>query len=478
MASISLKRITSTWIITVMVLFVIAILFGITMRFNQGKLIQISPTSFYSIMTVHGLTMIGIWSVAGLAAIHYLLSRYLSIPTSISVFAFIFTVLGVVMLWSSAFIGEFHAGWTFLYPLPFKVAWKSWATPLFLSGLAVLGVAWLVWSVGILYQILKKYTITQTLGWQHFSTNPSIETPPLILISTVSLIGIIVCLLSAVVLLVLFFAEYFSNGAYSNDPLLMKNITYFFGHTIANETLYLGLASLYELMPEISKKPKFKTTWYVALAWNCTLVFILTAFFHHLYMDFVQPLGFQMIGQLASYFASLPAAAVTAFSVAVLVYKNQIRWSLSNILFFLGVMGWIIGGIGALIDATISNNIILHNTLWVPAHFHTYNAMGNVLFSLAFFVWVANDFSDLPVDSGIPKFIISLLVLGGFGFVLMFYLGGAMSIPRRFALYPPEFNNLSWLATLGGWFAVVYLISILFIFFTILKKCLKVFSAS
>lgn len=476
MTTLSLKKITSTWILAILILFVLAILFGVTMRFNQGADIKIESVTFYSLMTAHGVTMIGIWSVAGFVAVNYLMTRYVQVSVKLSVFSFVFTVVGVLMLWASVFIGKFHAGWTFLYPLPFHVAWEQWATPLFLLSLTVLAVTWLIWTLGMLLQILKKYTLKQAFAWQHFSKNPSVETPPMILIATVSLIGIIVCLLSAALLMGLFFAEYFSNGKFVNDPLMMKNITYFFGHTIANEALYLGLATLYELMPEVSGRPKFKTTWYVALGWNCSMVFILTAFFHHLYMDFVQPLGFQMIGQLASYFASIPAVAVTVFSVAVLIYGNKIKWNLTNVLFFVGVMGWVIGGVGALIDATVSNNVVLHNTLWVPAHFHTYNAMGNVLFSLAFFVWVANDFYDNHEQTKTHKLQLALLMIGGFGFVLMFYCAGAHSIPRRFAVYPDEFTSAKILASAGAWFAIVYLIAILMIFFELIKKCLKVFS--
>lgn len=476
MATLSLKKITSAWIITIMILFVLAILFGITMRFNQGNDITIETPTFYSLMTVHGVTMIGIWSVAGLMAVNYLLSRYVKVSVSLNVFAFVCTVIGVLMLWTSTFLGHFHAGWTFLYPLPFHIAWETWATPLFLLSLGVMGIGWLAWTVGMILQILSKYSLKQAFAWQHFSKKPSVETPPLILIATVSLLGILVCLLSAVLLLVLFFVEYFSKGSFVNDPLMMKNITYFFGHTIANEALYLGLATLYELLPEVSGRPKFKTTWYVALGWNCSLIFILTAFFHHLYMDFVQPLGFQIIGQLASYFASIPAVAVTVFSVTMLIFRNKIKWSLTNLLFFLGVMGWVIGGVGALIDATVSNNMILHNTLWVPAHFHTYNAMGNVLFSLAFFVWVADEFSDKHVFVKPNKVLLWLLIIGGFGFVLMFYCGGAHSIPRRFAIYPEEFSSAALLASLGAWFASLYLIAMLMLMIEVLVKCFGVFS--
>lgn len=476
MVTSSLKKTTAVWIILVLVLFVLAVIFGITMRFNQGNDLSLSPVTFYTLMTTHGVTMVGIWFVAGLAGVHYLLARYVKVSARTSIFAMLLTVIGVILLWISTFVGNFHAAWTFLYPLPLHiVGWEQWATPVFLLSLGIMGIGWLVWTVDLLAQILKKYSLTRAFGWQHLKKNPDFETPPFIMITTVTLIGIITCLFSAVLLLVLYFAEYFSAGSFTNDPLLMKNLTYFFGHTIINEALYLGLAALYELFPEVSGRPKFKNTWYVTLAWNCTMVFILTAFFHHLYMDFVQPVGFQFVGQIASYFSSLPAATVTAFSIIVVVFKNRIQWSMINLLFFIGVMGWLIGGVGAVIDATISNNFILHNTLWVPAHFHTYNALGNVLFSLAFFSWAANEFSNKHESNKSDMIKIILLLVGGLGFVLMFYLGGADSVPRRFSMYPPEFTSAALWASAGAWFAIAYLLAILLMLFNIVRKCIKVF---
>ncbi|HRP89327.1 MAG TPA: cbb3-type cytochrome c oxidase subunit I [Edaphocola sp.] len=472
----SLKKISSVWVLAILIVFMVAVTFGIIMRFSQGRDFNIAPNTFYSLMTAHGVTMIGLWTVAGFVAVHYLMQRYVSVSKGLNVFAFVATVVGLLLLWASTLIADFHAGWTFLYPLPFHMAWAEWGTLVFLISLTVFGATWLIWAIGMLASIFKKYSLSQAFAWQHFKKEPKVETPPLILIASVSLIGIIVSLIAAVILLVLFYIEYFSKGAIKSDPLLMKNLTYFFGHTVANEALYLGLATLYELLPEVSGRPKFKATWYVALAWNCTLVFVLTAFFHHLYMDFVQPLGFQMIGQLASYFASLPSAAVTVFSIMVMIWGNKIKWNLTNLLFFVGVAGWMIGGVGALIDATISNNIILHNTLWVPAHFHTYNAMGNVLFSLAFFYWFAKSVSGtLNIEDRNNTMLLLILIIGGAGLVLMFYLGGAESVPRRFSDYPTEFKNASLLASIAAWFAIVYLIFVLLFFFKIIKNCLKAF---
>ncbi|HNP08505.1 MAG TPA: cbb3-type cytochrome c oxidase subunit I [Cyclobacteriaceae bacterium] len=478
MESIKLRKITSVWILAVFVLFIVSIVLGILMRLNQGEIIKQNSVTFYTNMTTHGLTMIGIWFVAGMAAINYLMERYVKTSYTANMIALVLTVIGVLMFWATTFIGKFHAGWTFLYPLPFKVMWATWATPLFLVSLTVLGLGWLIWSISLMTQILRKYSISQAFAWQHFKKNPSVETPPFILISMITLVGVIACLLAAVVLIVLFFAEFFSNGSFVNDALLMKNLTYFFGHTIANEMLYLGLAVIYELFSEVSGTPKWKTTWYVAVAWNCTLIFILTAFFHHLYMDFVQPEGFQIIGQLASYLASLPAAGVTVFSVLIAVYRTKIKWSLTNLLFFIGVAGWVIGGLGAVIDATISNNVVLHNTLWVPAHFHTYNAMGNVLFSIAFFYWFSTQFTENNIKSEkLTMATLTILLIGGIGFLLAFYVGGADSVPRRYSTYPAEFTSAAPLAVIGAIFATIYLIAILIFFFNISKRCLKVLSS-
>ncbi|MEZ5068496.1 MAG: cbb3-type cytochrome c oxidase subunit I [Bacteroidia bacterium] len=234
---------------------------------------------------------------------------------------------------------------------------------------------------------------------------------------------------------------------------------------------------MYELFAEISGRPKWKTTWYVAIAWNLTLFFVLAAFLHHMYMDFAQPQSLQLIGQFASYLASLPSAAVTVFSIIVAVYRTKIKWSMANLLFIIGTCGWIIGGVGALIDATISNNFVLHNTLWVPAHFHTYNAMGNVLFSLGFFYWFSVQYSKSEVTNKLQSLKIALLILGGIGFLAAFYIAGADSIPRRYSNYPAELAAGKSYALLGAVSAIIYLIAILMFFVNISRRCLSMLFA-
>ena len=219
----------------------------------------------------------------------------------------------------------------------------------------------------------------------------------------------------------------------SFDPLLLKNMTFFFIHTLVNITLYLSVGWVHALLPEFTGRA-WKTSKVQVCAWNATFFLILFAYFHHLYMDFVQPLPMQYAGQIASYLSAIPATAIVMFGVVVQLYHSKIKWGVIPLMFLLGMAGWAIGGFAALVDSTIAVNKILHNTLWVPAHFHTYTLMGIVLFILGFLFYLFpaknNQREDKVANAGFWIF-----VTGSYGFLLMFYLGGLSSIPRSYARY-------------------------------------------
>lgn len=465
------KKFTLLWLLTVLIVFLVAIAFGLTMRMEQADIVDIGPLNFYVLMTSHGLLMAGVWFVAGMAGIQYILSQYVPVPRWGTVAGYVCTILGVVVLLFSTLFAKLHAGWYFLYPLPFYAKGMESGPLLFLIALTILGVGWLLWSLVLIVSILRKFTISQALAWHHIMGRSEPAVSPFILISFVSIIGVIACILAAVVMLVLYYIEIAQQGAMKNDPLLMKNLTFFFGHTLVNEMLYLGLAVLYEIFPRMAGKPDYKTSWYVGISWNATLLIVLFAYFHHLYMDFAQPIAFQFIGQIISWFAPLPAAVVTIFSVLTTVYRSNMKWTLAALLYFFGVMFWAIGGVGAILDAVISNNFVLHNTLWVPAHFHTYNLLGNVFFSLAFTSWFADEIGKKKIAPVLVKVIFSLLVIGGVGFVLAFYLGGALSVPRRVDMYNEVVSQGVSIAQIAVVFASLYLAGMIIYTFDFTKRC-------
>ncbi len=458
-----MKRITALWIITGLIIFQLMIIFGILMRLGQAGLINVDPLRHFQILTIHGLGMVGILFPLAMAGVNYFLTRYVNSPLWPNVTGYLFTVIGIVLILVTVFIGGLHTGWYFLYPLPYFARTEQWATVLFLLSIAILGTGWFIWSAGMLGSILKRYPLFHALGWHHIAGITEPNTPPFILILTTTLIGVITCLIAGVVLIILWIIEIINIGKPGwLDPLLMKNLTFLFGHTLVNEMLYLGVASVYELFPSFADKPPYRTKSYVAIAWNLIPLVVLLAYFHHLYMDFAQPLTFQFIGQIASWTAPIPAVAVTLFTVLSTVYGSKVRWNMSASFFFLGILFWMIGGVGAILDATIANNFILHNTLWVPAHFHTYNLLGNVFFTCGY---ISYFISGGGVNGKAMIWLPFLISISGFGFILMFYISGAYSVPRRYNFYPDVVSTGRLLAGWGAMFATF--VFILFAVFSV-----------
>jgi cytochrome c oxidase subunit I len=99
----------------------------------------------------------------------------------------------------------------------------------------------------------------------------------------------------------------------------------------------------------------------------------------------------------------------------------------------------VFGGLGALLDATIPVNQVMHNTLWVPAHFHTYFVLGALAFALAYLWFILDALSTMSERRGAST-AAWLYGIGGAGFILMFFVSGANSVPRRFAVHLPEWQ--------------------------------------
>lgn len=454
----AIRQQTLYWIAVVFVLFPVLIVLGIYMRTVQAGGLPGLEHWFYQMMTLHGLGMAGLWYVASMACVANVLAKYVAPAPAIGRFALAGTVIGIVVLMAAVFVGRFGAGWYFLYPLPFQGDWPLWSAVLFLVSLTVLGVTWLAWTLDLLRAISSRYTLGQALGWHIIAGRSEPALPPAILITTVGLIASVAALVAGVAVIALFFYELATGAA--TDALLMKNLIFFFGHTIVNLAMYLGVALVYEVLPEYAGRP-WKTSSVVAIAWNTVLLIVLFAYFHHLYMDFVQPGVLQYIGQIASYASAIPSAVVTIFGALLLVYRAQMRWNLTSILFFLGLVGWAVGGMGAVIDSTIIANVRLHNTLWVPAHFHTYMVAGLVFLIVGYFHHVCRAAAGVTERAGYHKLLAALMMVGAYGFFFMFYLSGAYSVPRRFAFYPAELSHGALYSAIGAVFATVFLVGFL-----------------
>lgn len=430
------KKLVLTWSITFLTVFPLLIILGLLMRLNQGEKIGLGMDNFYVLMTLHGLGMAGILYSIAFAALWYLIgTRYAKLNTGTGYFVFFMVLAGVAGLVIATLIGKFGAGWYLLYPLPFKgTFWPTWATGLSIISLIILGVAWLIGIIHLVYALAKEFGgFSNLLGWQYIRKKEvDRELPPIVLITTVSLVPGVIAFIAGAVFLVMFLLQHFE-PTLAFDPLLLKNLIFFFGHTLVNITLYCCIGWVYALLPEFTGRP-WKVDKVVIYSWNATFFFILFAYFHHLYMDFVQPLPFQYAGQIASYLSAIPATAITMFGVIAQLYHSKVKWGVIPLSFLLGTAGWAIGGFSAVVDSTIAANKVLHNTLWVPAHFHTYMLGGVVLFILGFLFYLSHSKEEQEKDK-MAKFGLWLFVIAVHSFIATFYRGGLRSIPRRYSDY-------------------------------------------
>jgi cytochrome c oxidase subunit 1 len=164
-----------------LVLFPILALLGFLMRVLQAGFFAATPPEwFYAVMTLHGLGMVGLWFVAGMAGISLLLSRYVRPTLAISWIAFGATLTGVLLLLAATLVGRLGVGWYFLYPLPFHSGgtWPPWATASLFAALAIMGVGWTLWAGDLLWAIARRYRLSDALGWQYLAGRDTPEVPP------------------------------------------------------------------------------------------------------------------------------------------------------------------------------------------------------------------------------------------------------------------------------------------------------------
>ena len=441
---------------TGLALFTLMALIGLVMRFAQADSISISPEWFYRLMTLHGAGMLAgalLSMMGGLWFVVRTVVPALDFKRALASYAAI--VGGAVLIVIAVLIGGFAAGWTFLFPLPFDSSgqWETWSAVTFLVGMGLVGVGFAIYCIDVLKATTQSYgglSGALAIKWLQ-GRDPTGPPPQVIAATAVSIQGIICSAVGMTIVIALL--DHTIDGQVTLDALWAKNLTYFFGHTIANLIIYLAAGMIYVLVPLYAGR-QWKLSKPLAIGWLFTIVFVLTAYSHHLYMDFVQPGGAQMISLVASSAAAIPVAVVTIYTGMMLVWGSRFRWTLTSVLLFLGFAGWAIGGAGAVIDSLVPINFKFHNTLWVPAHFHNYLMMGVGLWMMALVSYLLERAAGRTAGRKVSIWAPVAMVVGGYGFIFSWYVSGALGIPRRWAVHPAGTEEYSLVASI---FAVVFL---------------------
>ena len=442
-------------------------LVGVLMRAAQGAaMISIGPDLFYQLMTLHGAGMVGTAGLAGLAVNWYFLSKYVRLNQKIFLGALVLSLVAVAMIVGSILIGKFAAAWTFLYPLPAMSLglWSTGAALTFVGGLLVLGVAFLLVYLDMGIAIVRRYgSIARALGLPMLFGRESIDPthPPTVVASAMVLIVNVVGIAAGAIVLIMTILHLIYPPL-APDALLMKNLIYFFGHVFINATIYSAVTAVYEILPLYARRPWTVSRPFLA-AWLAATLMVLAVYPHHLLMDFAMPPWMAIMGQIVSYTSGIPVLVVTAFGGLMLVYRSGIRWDAASSLLVLSLFGWAVGIVPAVIDGMINVNLMMHNTLWVPGHFHFYLLLGVLPMVLGFASYLcANGQQGHTGRVGATVYAVGAILL-----CLSFLVSGALSVPRRFAVHE---EGWQWLGNIGAMSGGLVLIGTLMIAVPILLK--------
>ncbi|MGC5328767.1 cbb3-type cytochrome c oxidase subunit I [Brevibacillus sp. SYSU BS000544] len=464
------KEVAAYLVVSVAVLLLMMIV-GLLMLLSQGKVINLSPDFFYQIMTLHGTGMVGISALGATAVMWYFLGQYVDLNRKILRANLVLSLVGVVMVLVAIFAFKFGGAWTFLYPLPAISAgmWGKMGAAIYLSGMLILGIGFLLVYLEIARAIIKGYgSLGAGLGWpQIFGGQGEYGPPAAVVASTMVVIANTVGLIAGASILMMELINLFV-PAFTIDPLLAKNLIYAFGHIFANVVIYAAVIGVYEILPRYANRP-WKSNRIFLIAWNFSTVFTVIIYPHHLLMDFAMPKWMLIMGQVLSYANGFPVLVVTAYGALMLIYRSGIKWDITSSMIFFSMFGWVAGVVPAIVDATIIINHVMHNTKWVPGHFHMYMGMGALTMIFGFMYYLTHTEAK-EKDSLFDRLGLFLYGVFFFGLTMSFLLSGRDSAPRRWAVHMPEWVSYD---RIGAWFAIVIIIAVLFFMIRFIRNINK-----
>jgi cytochrome c oxidase subunit I len=167
------------------------------------------------------------------------------------------------------------------------------------------------------------------------------------------------------------------------DPLLTRTLFWFTGHAIVYAWLLPAYVSWYALVPR-QAGGRIISDRFTRMVWILFLLLSIPTGFHHQYTDPGIPNAMKTVHLVLTFGVFFPSLA-TAFSVMASLEMGGRRRGGKGLLGWIPKLPWgdpsltaqllamltfVFGGITGLINASHSMNLVIHNTTWIPGHFH------------------------------------------------------------------------------------------------------------
>ena len=269
------------------------------------------------------------------------------------------------------------------------------------------------------------------------------------------------------------------------DPLLPRTLFWFFGHAVVYFWLMPAYFVWYTILPKLSGGRLFSDS----LARIVFVLFLLLSTpigYHHQYADPGISIGFKFWALIATLIILLPSL-MTAFTVISSMEHGARQRGGKGYFAWMGALPWndpafvgvalagimfAAGGFSGMINASLNIDMLIHNTAWIPGHFHLTVGTASALTFMAITFWLLPQLTGRELK--FKKLALAQPYTWFVGMTLMsnaLHRQGLAGIPRRTSepeyagfSYDPPFGTLAemdWQVAIGGTILFVSLVMFL-----------------
>ena len=402
------------------------------MAFN-GSEGYLNSHHFDQVFTAHGVIMIFFVAmplVTGL--MNYVVplqigARDVSFPF-LNNFSFWMTVGGAVLVMASLFVGEFaRTGWLAYPPLSGLEASPDVGVDYYIWALQVAGVGTTLSGINLICTIVKMRAPGMTMMKMPVFTWTSLCTNVLIVASFPILTAVLV-LLS----LDRYVGTHFFTNDMGGNPMMYVNLIWIWGHP----EVYILILPCFGIFSEVTSTFTGKKLFgYTSMVYATVVITILSylVWLHH-FFTMGSGASVNSFFGITTMIISIPTGA-KIFNWLFTMYKGRIRYELPMMWTVSFMITFIIGGMTGVMLAVPSADFVLHNSLFLIAHFHNV-IIGGVLFGLfaGIYYWWPKAFG-FRLDPFWGKMSFWFWVIGFYFAFMPLYVLGLMGVTRRLRVF-------------------------------------------
>ncbi len=442
------KRIAILYLISITAFFFLGGFFALMIRLElltpDSDLVQ--PDTYNKLFTMHGVVMVFFFLIPSIPAVlgNFLIpimvgAKDLAFPR-INLLSWYIYILGGAFTMVAALTGGVDTGWTFY--APYSTSASNSHVILAGLGIFITGFSSILTGLNFIVTVHRMRAPGLTwfrlplFVWAHYATS-------LIMILGTPVIAITVLLVAVERGLHLGIFDPSLGG----DPVLFQHLFWFYSHPAVYIMILPAMGVISEIVQAFARKNIFGYA-FVAFSSLAIAVVGFLVWGHHLFVA-GQSTYAGLIFSILSFFVAIPSA-VKVFNWTATIYKGAVSWD-SPMLYAFGFVGlFTIGGLTGLFLATMGLDVHMHDTYFIIAHFHYVMVGGAIMGYLGGMHYWWPKMTGRMYPEGWAKFA-ALTVFVGFNLTFFpQFIVGYLGMPRRYAMYAPEFQVYNVLSTAGA----------------------------